>query len=180
MAVVEIGDPAVAYDSFATVAFADEYLAADVSRADAWAALSAASKGRALVSATRMMLALPWCDVVPDPTVDQAEPIPSVAAMLAADLAAKPKLFADASGSSNIKSVKAGSVAVEFFTPVDGGPPLPLQLWNLLLAADLVCLGSSESAANEGPWVSGVCEGTRPLGGRYPWDWPIAEADYDG
>lgn len=178
MGTVTIG--ATNYDSFATVAVADPYLAADIIRAVPWALLNDDAKGRALVSATRMMLALPWCDATPDPTIDQASPIPEVAAMLAADLAAKPKLFADASGNSNIKSAKAGSAAIEFFSPVDGGPPLPKALWDLLLNAGLVCLGLGDTDVTlDGAVPHGTSDGCRPLYGRHPWDWPIAAADYE-
>lgn len=170
----------VEYEGFSTVAAADTFLAADVVRALPWAALSADQKGRALISATRLMLQLPWCATAPDPLIVQAEPIPSVNAMLAADIAAKPKLFTDASGDSNIKSVKAGSAEVEFFSPVDGGPPLPLALWNILLNADLVCLNgiSDINVTLDGAQPFGTLDGSRAIGGRYPWDWPIASSDY--
>lgn len=169
-----------AYDSFSSVADADLFLAGDVVRAAAWALREDDPKMRGLISATRMLLALPWCDTAPDPTVDPVDPIiAEVVAMLAADLLAKPKLFADATGNSNIKSVKAGSAQVEFFSPVAGGPPLPLALWNRLLAAGLVCLGEAGSSLNEGAFVSGASDCRRPLYGRLPWDWPVAEADYD-
>jgi hypothetical protein len=104
--------------------------------------------------------------------------VKEVTAMLAADLLAKPKLFADASGNTNVKSVKAGSASVDFFSPVVGGPPLPRALWDMLLNADLVCLASGGSV-NDGPFVSGAASGCRPLYGRQPWDWPVAAADYD-
>lgn len=171
----------VDYDGFTSVADADNHLAADITRAVAWALLSADNKGRAIISATRFMLGLPWCDAAPDPAEVQATPIPEVAAELAADLAAKPKLFADASGDSNIKSVKAGSAEVEFFSPVDGGPPLPRALWNRLLAADLVCLNgvSDIDVTLDGAQPFGTCGGPRPISGRYPFDWPIASEDYD-
>lgn len=177
MATVTIG--ATDYDAFEDIAGADEYLAGDIARATAWALLNDDSKGRALVSATRMMLSLSWCEEAPDPAVDQASPIPEVASMLAADLAAKPKLFADASGNSNIKSAKAGSASIEFFSPVDGGPPLPKALWDLLANAGLVCLGTDTDGTLEGAIPHGTSDGCRPLYGRYPWDWPIASADYD-
>ena len=169
------------YDAFNDIAGADEYLGADISRATAWALLNDDSKGRALVSATRLMLTLPWCDTAPDPAVDQAEPVPSVAAMLAADLAADPSLFADASGNSNVKIAQAGSARVEFFSPVEGGPPIPKALWDRLAAADLVCLnGTSDMDPTlDGAIPHGTSDCARPLGGRYPWDWPIASEDYD-
>lgn len=168
------------YASYASVAYADEYLAADIARAAAWDAIEDDDqKGRALISATRMLLTMPWCEAAPDPTVDQDEPIPSVTAMLAADLTANPDLFADASGNSNIKRAKAGSAEVEFFSPVDGGPPLPLALWNRLLATGLMCPnGSGGDLILDGALPSGTSGCDRPLGGRFPWDWPIAEQDY--
>lgn len=168
------------YDSFITVEDATIYLVGDVSRAAGWVLLSGDAQKRALISATRMLLTLPWCDEVPDPSVDPAEPvIAEVSAMLGADLAAKPKLFADATGNTNVKSVKAGSASVEFFSPVAGGAPIPMALWNRLLTAGLVCLGSDAATVNDGAYVSGISDGCRPLGGRYPWDWPLAAADYD-
>ncbi len=177
MATVSIGGND--YAVFITVADADAYLAGDVSRALFWAGLAADPKKRALISATRMLLALPYCDEVPDPTQDPADAVlQEVTAMLGSDLAANPKLFADATGNSNIKVVKAGSAQVEFFSPVAGGPPIPLALWNRLLAAGLVCTGVDASTINDGFWASGISDGCRPLGGRYPWDWPIASADY--
>lgn len=176
MAVIDLGGNN--YDAFVSVEDATIYLAGDVSRAAAWALLNDDAKKRALISATRMLLTLPWCDEVPDPAVDPADQvIQDVTAMLAADLAANPKLFADASGQSNIKTVKAGSAQVEFFSPTVSSAPIPLALWNRLLSADLVCLGGV-STITDGPFVSGISGGCRPLGGRYEWDWPIASEDY--
>lgn len=180
MATITLG--ANDYEAFASVEYADTYLGADILRSAVWSPLNTEAKGRALISATRMMLALPWCvDPVPDPAVDQDEPIPSVAAMLAADLIANPKLLTDATGASNIKVAKAGSASVEFFSPVDGGPPLPRSLWDLLIAANLVCLsrdGETDTTL-DGAQPFGTSDCIRPYGGRYPWDWPIASLDYD-
>lgn len=175
MPTVDIGTET--YDVFADQDFADKFLAGDVMRATVWALRNDDTKARGLVSATRMLVGLPWCDAVPG-FDDAPEVVKEVTAMLASDLLAKPKLFADATGNSNVKSAKAGSASVEFFSPVDGGPPLPTSLWNMLLNAGLMCPGSS-SAVNEGAYVSGISDGCRPLGGRFPWDWPIAEQDCD-
>lgn len=176
----EITIGTIDYDAFSDVDTADEYLTADVARATPWLALTTDSKGRALVSATRMMLALPWIDTTPDPAVIQSSPIPDVCAMLAADLAANPKLFADASGDTNVKVAKAGSASVEFFSPVSGGPPIPKALWNILLNADLVgSIAGATDVTLDGPQPFGTSDSVRPLSGRYPWDWPIASGDYD-
>lgn len=179
MVKVTIGDPPVEYDSFISVEDATTYLVGDVARATGWALRNDDAKARGLVSAARMLLALPWCDDPPG-FDDAPAVVTEVTAMLAADLLAKPRLFADASGNSNVKTVKAGSASVEFFSPVEGGPPIPRALWNLLAAADLVCLGGEiDESLTDGPYVSGLSDGCRPLYGRYPWDWPIAAADYD-
>src|SRR3546814_8509992 len=88
MPVIVIGG--VDYNSFASVEFATQFLAADMIRAPIWEALDADQQKRALITATRILLTMPWCGTVPDPAVDQDEPIPSVTAMFAADLAAHP------------------------------------------------------------------------------------------
>lgn len=176
MATVDIGDEV--YSTFGDVFEADTFLGGDVMRAASWAALTEEARSRGLVSATRMLLALPWCDDPPGYD-DAPEVVKEVSFMLAHDLVLKPKLFADATGNTNVKSVKAGSASVEFFSPVVGGPPIPKALWDQLNAAGLVCLGGS-GTLNDGPFVSGISDGCRPLGGRYPWDWPVAALDYDG
>lgn len=168
------------YDVFISEADATVYLAGDVSRAAVWALLSDDAKKRGLISATRLLLTMPWCDETPDPAVDPADlVIQEVTAMLASDLASKPKLFADATGNSNVKSVKAGSASVEFFSPVAGGTPIPRSLWDRLNVAGLVCLGKGDDGSMDGPTVSGISDGCRPLYGRPPWDWPVACEDYD-
>lgn len=170
------------YPSFADPDFAAVFLAADVARATGWALRNADTQARGLVSATRMLQRLPFAlDPVPDPSGDAAD-IPlvlqEVTAMLAADLLAKPRLFSDASANSNIKSVKGGSAQVEFFKPTENAPPFPLALWTMLLNAGLV---GDLSTVEElpGAVVTGLSDGCRPLGGRPPWDWPVAERDYD-
>lgn len=166
------------YGAYASLDDADVYLGADVLRATGWALRNEDQKGRGLVSSTRMMQTLPWLDGAPavdDP--DLPVVVAEVCAMLAADLLAKPKLFAEAASGSNIKLVKAGSAQVEFFSPVAGGPPIPRSLWDLLVNANLVGLDDGPTL-NDAPFVSGA-QGCRPLSGRHPWDWPIAEQDYD-
>lgn len=178
---VDITIGTVTYQSFASVEFATEYLGADFVRAPIWNAMTDDLQKQTLVTATRMLLTMPWCDGPPDPAVDQPEPVPSVTARLAVDIYQNPDLLSDASGSSNIKSVGAGSAKVEFFSPVEGAAPLPMYLWTELMAADLMCPNGSGSddLVLDGAYPSGTCGGERPLWGRYPWDWPVAEEDYD-
>jgi hypothetical protein len=157
------------FDALTTVENADIYLAGDVARSAGWALRQPDAKGRGIVSATRLMLDLPWCEgKVPDPAADELPAaVEEVAAMLAADLLAKPRLFADASGSSNVKIAKAGSAQVEFFAPVDGGPLIPMALWRKLLGAGLVCTGADDDGGSAGAYVSGISGDCRPLDGRY-------------
>lgn len=158
------------FDALTTVEKAGVFLAGDVARAAGWALRQPDAQGRGIVSATRMMLALPWLEgKAPDPKADeQPAVIEEVAAMLAADLLAKPRLFADASGNSNVKTAKAGSAQVEFFAPVEGGPMIPMALWRQLLNAGLVCNGAgSDDGLTSGAYVSGASDGCRPWEGRY-------------
>lgn len=175
MAKVDVGDSE--YDAFAGLDFASEFLGGDVMRAAIWAIRDANAQGRGLVSGTRMMLQLPWCDGLP-PFENTPVVVQEVNAMLAADLLAKPRLFTDASGNSNVKSAKAGSAQVEFFRPIEGGPPIPMALWNMLLNANLVCLPAAESE-NAGAMISGISDGCRPLGGRNWWESELAAWDRD-
>lgn len=166
------------YNVFVDVAGADIILAGDVLRAAPWALRDEEAKKRGLISATRILTNLTWCGEVP--AFDAApEVVKDVNAMLASDLLSKPKLFADASANSNIKTVKGGSAMVEFFRPVDGSPPIPLAMWTMLANAGLVGCVDIDSGENAGAIVTGISEGVRPLGGRWPWEYPIAAEDHD-
>lgn len=180
---IDIGSDS--YPSFADVDFADSFLAADVQRASAWSLIGddPDTKGRGLVSATRMLSRYLTITPVPDPNADIAtlpEPLKDATAMLAADLLAKPKLFSDASANSNIKSVRAGPAAVDFFRPVVNGPPLPQVVWDMLVAAGLV--GQLPDPDDSGaPEATGVLDQCRPLRGRRAfddWNW-FLQRDYD-
>jgi hypothetical protein len=141
-ATVDIGSET--YDVYADVDFADIYLAADALRAALWASLTVTGdKERDLVSATRLLQRLRWKDGVPDITAPPLV-VQQAAALLAADIAAQPKLGDSGSTSSNIKAVGAGSARVEFFHPV-AGSPLPSAAFDLL--RDLLGMGSDTDPA---------------------------------
>lgn len=169
------------YPSYADTAEADIALAADILRAGTWATRSDDTKKRALVSATRMMLYMPWCDPAPDPSA--AGPLDAtliyVTSALAEDLAAKPRLVRGGSANSNVKNVKAGSAQVEFFGPVAGAPPIARELWDQLVAAELLCLGTGDVDPWAGAIVTGICGEVRPYEGRYSTEYWIAAMDYD-
>lgn len=154
MPTVTIGG--VDYPAFTDVATANTYLAADFARAAKWAARTDDQKGQGIVSATRVLMSLfAQSSCVATPTTDvPTQPVMDVTAMLAADGLAKPALFADASGNSNIKSAKAGSAAVEYFRTDGGLPPLPIAMWSILRTAQLVDCGPV-TAGEDGAYVSG-------------------------
>lgn len=141
------------YDVYVIVAQADIYLAADVSRFAAWAALTADEKGQAIVTATRRMDRLKWIGVETDLVTPQPLEWPRTGAtdcdgnaigttvvpdeideatiILAADIAAKPALGDTTSTDSNLKRAVAGSVEVEFFR-AQGGTILPSYIMELV------------------------------------------------
>jgi len=133
------------YSSYTTVEEADLYLAADVSRAAAWEALDEdPDKGRALVTATRLLQRQRWRAGAPDPEADVAEVVQQATAILAADIVSRPGLGDSGSTTSNIKSVGgAGVPTVEFFAPVRGAP-LPQAAFALL--RDLLGLAPGSGA----------------------------------
>jgi hypothetical protein len=140
MATVTIGGED--YDAYTDVDGADLYLAADVSRYATWAALAEDDKGRAIVSATRLLQRQSWRDGVPSTDDPVLEPVAQATSLLAVDIIAKPAVGDDGSTASNIKLVGGSGVpAVEFFRPLPGSP-LPSAAYALL--RDL--LGASSSA----------------------------------
>lgn len=131
MASITIG--AASYSSYASVAEADEYLAADVQRYSGWAALDADAKARALVTASRYLATLDWIEAPSYDTPPAA--LVEATSLFAADIAAKPSLGSDASTGSNVKRVKGGSAEVEFFRPSAGAI---LPAWLLRMLGDLL------------------------------------------
>jgi hypothetical protein len=159
------------YDVYADVAFADRYLAADASRADAWQALTATgAKERALVSATRLLQRQTWnAGVAPDVAMP-VEIVQEAASLLAADIAAAPGIGDSGSTASNVKSVGAGPARVEFFAPTVG-TPLPMAAFALLLSAGL--LGARPGAVDD-PALDGSAYGCWPQASRFdPTDYEL-------
>ncbi len=143
MARITIGG--VGYDSYASLAEADKYLAADFS-ATAWHDEADEDiRGRALVTASRLLDRQPWVGAKEDEDQTTAWPRTGVDGVEDGDI--PPQLVeativlaslilegADTATNpttqSNIKSQRAGSVAQEFFRPDPkqaGRLPLPVQ-----------------------------------------------------
>ncbi len=152
MPTVEIGGND--YPAYADIAFADLYLAADALRAARWAAITDPdTKGRYLVSATRLLQRLCWTDGAPDPTVDPVlVAISEATSLMAADIALKPATGDSASTGTDIKRAKAGSAEVEFFRNFDADP-LPAAAWDILIDTGLLC--ESGETFDGAPYISG-------------------------
>lgn len=167
MPMIDLG--AGSYPAWADQDKADEYLAADISRATGWALINADGKARALISAARLIARLEWAAGSP-PDYDTApEAIAEANAVFAADLAANPKLAASLGQESLIKRVKAGSAEVEFKNSTTGQAflPLPPEAWALISGTGLVASLGDDDA----PYYSG---GDFPS--RFP---PECPAHYD-
>lgn len=143
------------YSSYASVAEADAYLAADVARYAAWAALDTDDKGRALVTASRYLYALDWVDGPPSYDTPPSAVVEATA-LFAADIAAKPSLGNDASTGSNVKRVKGGEAEVEFFRPTAGAalPSYLLRLLGELLGTDVTWAEGGTAYGSENCQVS--------------------------
>jgi len=119
------------YKSYASVAEADQYLAADAGQAVAWAARDDDAKARALISATRYMAGLAWINQDIPAYDAPGDAVRDVCAILAALVAEDPDLLDGASPASNVKRVKAGSAEVEFLGPT-GARRIPDRLARML------------------------------------------------
>ncbi len=152
MAVIVIGG--ANYDGYATVAEADTYLAADASRAVAWALLDADAKGRALMSGTRLLERQCWeSGTAPDPTGVIIEPLRDATILLAADISVDPSKGDSGSTATNLKRAKAGSAEVEFFRDTSS-LPLPDAPYALLVPTGLLC-GTSGASSTDVPVITG-------------------------
>lgn len=146
------------YAVYADEAYADEYLAGDLQRADTWDAADQIEQQRGLVSGTRLLQRLVgWINGAPDPN-DPALPdaVKQANALLAADMLANPQLASSGSTASNIKRAYADGTGVDFFTQ-QYSTPLPSAAWDLLIAAGLVGAGDGE-ADMAAPVYSGGCQ----------------------
>lgn len=128
------------YDSYATVAEADIYLAVDPNRNPVWSALTADQKGINLISATRLLDTLNWVGTKTSPTQNTAWPrtnvlypdgtpvgvndlpieVENATILLAGSIAIDADVAISGGSASNKKKVKAASIELEFFRPTEG------------------------------------------------------------
>lgn len=147
------------YDSLASLAQADDYLAAEPEpTSGAWRALSDADeKGRYLVGATRVILRQPIRPELLDGPVAPA--LREAAILLAAAMAGGYDAANQATTASGIKRQKAGSVEQEFFFGAAGGASgngfrFPLPVWELLRG---LLNGTGDDSGIGGSFSSGTC-----------------------
>lgn len=131
MATVQIDS--LEFDTYASLADADEYLAGDASAAS-WRAVTTEDndRGRALVTATRLIDRTGWGGEKTD--VDQIHAFPrtgfpdfdedivpqaviDASILLARDIQAGSSVDSQAVTGSNVRRQKAGSVEIEYFNP---------------------------------------------------------------
>lgn len=121
------------HDSYASLAEADEYLDASVA-ADDWDGTPLADRARALVEATRLLDRQRWAQ----PYDDRAQRAASVRVVHAcieiAALVAQGAVSILTASSTNdmIKSIKAGSVAIEYTGKSTAGERFPANLLEIL------------------------------------------------
>ena len=160
------------YEVMATIAAHDTFLVADITRAAAWDAATAANKDLAAVAVFRFFETLNWigdADATTTPwprTIDGLSQTPSAvlsaAYTLAADVEAKPALlttFAASRAKGSINKVEAGPAKVSFDSPsaddlAIAGPqtrPVPDAIWTMI--KPWITTGTSVNAA---AFVSGA------------------------
>ena len=162
---------AVAYNSYLDVAAADDYLAADMKRADTWDGLTDTVKGRALITASRYLDRQKWQGTasvdgqamawprsgaldlygatVADDTVPQA--IQDATAVLAYEISQDPELQDAISSGREIKSMMAGSVQITWFKATfDPKTKLPYSI------ADICGFLLSGRVSRIAPYASGT------------------------
>ena len=136
MSLVNIVISGVTYQSYASVAEADQYLAVDPQRSATWVALTDDQKGSHLVQATRRLdlerypgektdpaQNLQWprtgatCNGVAIPPDAIPQQLEDATIVLAGAIALDPGAAANSTAGSNIERVQAGSASVTFFRP---------------------------------------------------------------
>jgi len=167
------------YASYATVAEADQYLSA-AAHADAWRAITDDDvKGRALVTASRLLDRQRWKGEKTDPLQDLAWPrtgtgvegveddtIPQDIIDACIELALAIVQGSDVQEAQNqsqkIQNLKAGSVSLTFFRGADGVPlRFPLIIQELLLK---YLAGAGASLANTATGTDGCTISNDPYG----------------
>lgn len=141
------------YTSYASLAEANERLIVDPVRGPAWGELTDEQKNSYLVSATNRLDLLRWqgakaggetqanawprtgmsyCNGSPAPTDEVPLDVEIATILQAGSIVINPVSSTAGGSGTNIKSVVAGSVSVDFFQPKSGGPIQDITVHTLL------------------------------------------------
>jgi len=119
MKTVDIG--ADEYDSYADADDADSYLAASVHAGTTWSGASAASKGQALVTATRILDRQKWGSAYGTKALRFAvQDIIDASVEMALALLEGSDLQSEQSTAQKLQTIKAGSVSLTYFRGAEG------------------------------------------------------------
>ena len=140
------------FDSYSTVAALASYAAGSLVHGDTYDAATATQRSRAMVEATRCLVAMSWLDT-DDADVDAADALVVQAAQeLALYGLADAAVFTRATSSDKVKRVDAKGVGVEFFAPTSVGR-FPARVMDLIA-------GRLDGGGNDAPFGSSEAGGT--------------------
>lgn len=140
------------FDSYSTVAGLASYAAGSLVHGDAYDAATATQRARAMIEATRCLVAMSWLDA-DDADVGAADALVIQAAQeLALYGLADAAVFTRASSSEKVKRVDAKGVGVEFFSPTSVGR-FPARVMDLIGAL-------LDGGGNDSPFGSSEAGGT--------------------
>lgn len=122
-----------AYDSYASLAQADAYLAAS-SHAASWADKTDDEKGQYLVTATRVLDRQSWADAYDTQAErEDVQAVRDACVEMALALADGSDLQSEQTTAQKLQSIKAGSVSLTYFRGAEGRPHrFPLIVSELL------------------------------------------------
>ena len=134
------------YDSYSTIAQADDYLAASFHAGTDWTDGSDTTKAQALVTATRILDRQTWVAAY-DTQAERAgvEAIRNASIEMALALVQGSELQSEASTAQKLSSIKAGSVALTYFRGAEGRPRRFPQIVDELLRGYLASIDSTVS-----------------------------------
>ena len=146
---------AVNYDSLCTSAEANEYLAPELNL-KAWGTASDADKDKALISATRILVAQNWID---------ESAVPDAVLIAANSLMADQLLAGETPGSGqSINSVSAGSVSIDF----EGSTSVGASKFDARITALISQYLTSSYSTTSNPFFSGTNSDDYPITEIFP------------
>lgn len=122
------------YDSYATLAYADQYLAAAIHAGTDWSSAEETTREQSLVTSTRILDRQRWKDAYD--TQEEREVVQDIvdaSVEMALALVQGSTLQSSQNTSQVLQSIKAGSVSLTYFRGAEGRAlRFPLPVWELL------------------------------------------------